>query len=246
MVSLVVVVDPLADVEAWQLERAFPDRIDAFKRHLIRDLDEPAHLPAHHRRHVRRASRAVEVELCADPLEHLDDWVRLYEELVARRGLFGVRAFSRQGFQRELALPGLIALRANRHGRTVGMMLWFEDPPNAHYHLGAFSREGYEVSASYALFVVALEHLRGRRVRWVDLGGAPGTGSEDGLMRFKRGWASGERIANLCGRVMSRNAYAALAGRGRGGATTWFPQYRAAERDLAGASWGYDRRSSTG
>lgn len=31
MVSLVVVVDPLADVEAWQLERAFPDRIDAFK-----------------------------------------------------------------------------------------------------------------------------------------------------------------------------------------------------------------------
>ena len=71
------------------------------------------------------------------------------------------------------------------------MMLWFEDPPNADYHLGAFSREGYEVSASYALFVVALEHLRGHRVRWVHLGGAPGTGSEDGLMRFKRGWASG-------------------------------------------------------
>ena len=82
------------------------------RRHLIRDVDEPAHLPAHHRRHVRRASRAVEVELCADPLEHRDDWVRLYEELVARRGLFGVRAFSRQAFQRQLALPGLVAMRA--------------------------------------------------------------------------------------------------------------------------------------
>ena len=122
------------------------------------------------------------------------------------------------------------------------MTLWFEDAPNAHYHLGAFSREGYEVSASYALFVVA----RGRRVRWVDLGGAPGTGSEDGLMRFKRDWASGERIANLCSRAMDRNAYAALASRGGGARTTWFPRYRGAERDLAGASWGYDDESSTG
>ena len=29
MMSLVVVVNPLADVEAWHLERALPDRIDA-------------------------------------------------------------------------------------------------------------------------------------------------------------------------------------------------------------------------
>ena len=237
-VSLVLVVDPLAEVGATQLEPIFPDRIHPFKRHLIRDLDESPRLPAHHRRHIRRAASAVEVEVCAQPLQHLDDWVRLYGGLVARHRLVGIRAFSRQAFRQQLELPGLIAVRAERQGRTVGMTLWFEDAPNAYYHLGAYSREGYEVSASYALFVVALERLRDRGVRWLDLGGAPGAGSQDdGLVRFKRGWASGERTARLCGRVLDRSAYAQLT-RARDSSTTWFPAYRATERDLAPAPLG--------
>lgn len=239
LVSLVLVADPLADVEVSQLERAFPDCVRPLKRHLIRDLEASASMPAHHRRHVRRASEAVDVEICAEPLEHLDDWMALYAGLVARHRLLGIRAFSRQAFQRQLALPGLIAVRAERRGRTVGMTLWFESAPNAHYHLGAYAREGYEVSASYALFVVALEHLRDRGVRWVDLGGGPGDGSQDdGLVRFKRGWASGERTALLCGRILDRSAYAQLADRGRGSTTRWFPEYRASDADLAGAGGG--------
>ncbi len=239
-VSLVLVPDPLADVDASELERAFPGRVQPFKRHLIRDLDEAAQLPAHHRRHVRRASRSLEVEVCAEPLEHLDDWVGLYDTLVARHRLVGIRAFSREAFRRQLALPGLVAVRAESRGSTVGMTLWFEDAPNAYYHLGAYSPEGYEISASYALFVVALEHLRDRGVRWLDLGGAPGSRSQDdGLARFKRGWASGERTAWLCGRILNGSAYAQLTA-ARGPAPGWFPEYRAAERDLAPPSRGRD------
>jgi hypothetical protein len=233
LVSAVIVADPLARMDEAELRRAFPDLVVPFKRHHVRDLDRPAELPSHHRRHLRRASSAVEVEVCAEPGAHLDDWIRLYRGLTERHGLTGVRALSREAFRRQLGLPGLVALLGRRGGQIVGMTLWFEDAPNAWYHLAASSAEGYEVSASYALFAAALDHLRDLGVRWVDLGGAPGNRTkDDGLARFKRGWASEERDAYLCGRVIDRAAYARLAG---GHSSEWFPAYRAGDRDLAGA-----------
>ncbi|HEV2059708.1 MAG TPA: GNAT family N-acetyltransferase [Solirubrobacteraceae bacterium] len=245
MVSLVLVVDPLADVEASELKRAFPDLVQPSRRHFIRDLEEPNATTAHHRRDVRRAARAVEVESCAEPLERLDDWVRLYDELVARHGVVGVSAFSRASFRRQFAVPGLIALRAERHGRTVAMTLWLEDGPNAHYHLAASSAEGYAVGANYALVAAGLEHLRERGVRWVNLGGVPATAARgDGLAHFKRGWANDERLARLCGRILDRRTYAQLARRARG--TGWFPHYRAAERDLAPAPLRRDETERSG
>jgi Acetyltransferase (GNAT) domain len=224
-VSVVLVADPLTAAGEAELPRAFPDRVAPFKRHHVRDLEATARLPEHHRRHVRRASRAVEVELCADPAAHLDDWVGLYARLAERHGLTGIQAFSREAFRRQLALPGLVAVRAERAGETVGMALWLEDAPNAWYHLGAYSDAGYEVSASYALFAGALAELRERGVRHVDLGGAAGgADADDGLVRFKRGWATEERTAFLCGRVLDREAYDRLAA---GSETDWFPAYRA-------------------
>jgi Acetyltransferase (GNAT) domain len=223
-VSVVLVADPLADVGEAELRAAFPDLAVPFKRHHVRDLDAPAKLPEHHRRHLRRAAGAVDVEICPDPAEHLDDWVRLYAELIERHELSGISAFSRETFRRQLELPGLVAVRAERDGATVGMALWLEDAPNAWYHLAAYSDAGYEVSASYALFAAALEELRDRDVHRVDLGGAAGaTDADDGLTRFKRGWATGERMAYLCGRVLDREAYERLA---RDSASDWFPAYR--------------------
>jgi hypothetical protein len=218
-VSVVVVADPLSGVGEPELRRAFRDHVVPFKRHHVRDLDGPAKLPEHHRRHLRRASEAVEAEVCAEPLDHLDDWVRLYAGLAERHGLTGVRAFSPAAFRRQLGLPGMVVLRAERDGETVGMALWLEDAPNAYYHLAAYSPAGYEVSASYALFGAAFDHLRGLGVRLVLLGG--GTESDDGLARFKRGWATEERVAYLCGRVLDRAAYTRLAG-----GSDWFPAYR--------------------
>jgi hypothetical protein len=217
-VSVVLVADPLAGVGERELRRAFRDHVVPFKRHRVRDLSEQLTMPEHHRRHIRRASSAVEVEVCARPVDQLDEWVALYAGLVERHGLTGMRAFSRSAFQRQLELPGMVALRAQRDGETVGMALWLEDAPNAWYHLAAYSEAGYEVSASYALFAAAFDHLRELGVRLVELGG----GSE-GLTRFKRGWATEERVAYLCGRVLDREAYDRLAGD-----SDWFPAYREA------------------
>jgi hypothetical protein len=232
-VSVVLVADPLGDAAETDLRAAFPDLLRPYKRHQVRDLERPWRAPAHHRRQLRRAAAAVEVEICADPPEHLDEWTRLYAELTERHRLVGIRAFSRSAFAAQLALPGLLAVRAERNGATVGMALWLVDGSRAHYHLGAWARAGYEVSASYAAFDTALAQLRDRNVRRVDLGGSAGDGSPgDGLERFKRGWANEERTARLCGRVLDRVSYERLA---RGLTTSWFPAYRSAERDLGAA-----------
>ena len=82
------------------------------------------------------------MEVCAEPLRYLDDWVRLYAGLAARHGLTGIRAFSPAAFRRQLELPGMVAVRAERDGETVGMALWLEDAPNAYYHLAAYSPAG--------------------------------------------------------------------------------------------------------
>ena len=68
--------DPLGGACEPDLRRAFPDHVVPFKRHQVRDLDQPVELPVHHRRHIRRASDAVQAEVCAEPLEYLDDWIR--------------------------------------------------------------------------------------------------------------------------------------------------------------------------
>ena len=162
----------MSGVNEPELRRAFPDHVVPFKRHHVRDLDQPVEPPAHHRRHIRRASEAVEVEVCAEPVQYLDDWAGLYAGLVERHGLTGMRAFSRAAFRRQLELAGMVAVRAERDGETVGMALWLEDAPNAYYHLAAYSQAGYEVSASYALFAAAFERLRELGVRRVELGGA--------------------------------------------------------------------------
>jgi hypothetical protein len=235
-VSVVCVADPLADVGTDLLRAAFRDHVVPYKAHLVRDLAGTRALPSSHRRQLRRAGRAVEVELLEDPVRRLDEWIVLYAGLVARHGLTGVRAFSPESFRRQLSLPGMVALRADRDGATVAMTLWLVDGERGYYHLGASSDAGREVSASYALFAAAFEHLAALGVRHVDLGGVAGDASrEDGLSRFKRGWADVERTAYLCGRILDRVAWARLTAAGSG-AAGWFPAYRAGEQDMAGGS----------
>lgn len=227
LVSVVLVADPFGGHDAALLARCFPDRLVAFKQHFVRDLARDAAIAPHHRRNVRRASRAVEVEACGPSAALLDDWVRLYAGLVRRHAIRGQAAFSPASLAAQLAVPGLVALRARRGGETVGVTLWYEQEDVAHYHLGAYADAGYEHRAAYALFAAALDHFRGR-VRWLALGAGAGvTGDEgDGLTRFKRGWSTGTRTAWLCGRVVDRAAYDALAARA-GARGDFFPAYRA-------------------
>ena len=145
---------------------------------------EPVEPPAHHRRHIRRASEAVEVEMCAEPAGSSRTGPACTPGCRPPR-LTGIRAFSRPR-SAQLELPGLVAVRAERDGETVGMALWLEDAPR-YYHLAAWSRAGYEVSASYALFAAAFGTWASSGVRWVELGRLAARSPGDGLSASSAG-----------------------------------------------------------
>jgi hypothetical protein len=229
-VSLVAVADPINGPDTAILRRAFPEFVKPFKEHFVVDCSVPlfSTLSKHHRYYSRRALREVEVEVTADCAPLLDDWCSLYRALCARHGLTGIKAFSRNAFAIQLSLPGTIAIVARAGGHIVGMHLWYLQGNCAYSHLAAFNDEGYRLMAAYALYHRAIEHFS-ERVEVVHLGAGAGLASDetDGLTRFKRGWATGFRMAYLCGRVLDPVAFEELSRLHP--PTEYFPCYRNGE-----------------
>ncbi len=232
-VAVSLVVDPFSGVDATQLRGWFPDVCRPFKEHAVVDFgrDWRQAVCRHHRRNVRAAARRVEVERCGDPSAWLETWIKLYEHLIGRHGLCGIARFSRASFSRQLCVPGIAAFRAVVATETVGMVLWYVADTVAYYHLGAFSPLGYASRAAFALFDMALGDLAGRGVHWAALGSGPGwqATSDDGLTRFKNGWANDRRTAWFCGRILASAKYQRLTAARKLDAAEYFPKYRHSE-----------------
>ncbi len=95
---------------------------------------------------------------------------------------------------------------------------------------GAYSKLGYELKASFALFAWAIDYFS-TRLRFLSLGVGMGINGlkEDGLTHFKKGWATGTRTAYLCGRIFDRARYnERVRARDMAGAD-YFPLYRKGE-----------------
>jgi hypothetical protein len=154
----------------------------------------------------------------------------LYRGLIERHRIRGIPAFSPTALARQLAVPGMTVWRARREGETVGATLWLQRGDVAYYHLGAYAEAGYRSRASFALFWSAIESFAAMGVRRLDLGGGAGAGAtsdEDGLARFKRGWATARRPVYLCGRVLDPQTYRRLTESLP--PTGYFPAYRHGE-----------------
>ena len=233
LVSFCAVLDPFGDYAQDDLQRAFPDELLAYKTHFVVDTERPleGRVPQNHRRNARKALDAVQVELVADPLAVLDDWVALYRVLCSRHAITGLRAFSRASFARQLAVPGITVFRGLLNGETIGMLLWYVQRQTAYYHLGAQSVLGYERHVSFGLLWRAIEHFRNSGFRWLNLGaGAGASEPSSGLTRFKEGWATESRTAYFGARILDRDRYQQLASHARAEAgCTYFPVYRAGE-----------------
>lgn len=229
-VSVSMVTDPFASVAADDLERCFTF-VHAWKEHLVVDLSKRAShiLPVRHRRNLATAARHVDVEVCEQPEDHLEEWCRLYDFLCRRHAVKGHRAFSQRSFAAQLRTPGVVMLRAHVGEAVVGMHLWFVDRDIAYGHLGATSQQGYEAMASYPLYATAIEHFS-RTLSWASLGAAPGLGqsADSGLLRFKRGWATGVKPVFFCGKIVDERRYTQLAS-GCVENSFFFPRYRAGE-----------------
>lgn len=230
VVCLAVVTDPFGEYDQDLLRECFPDLHRPFKEHFVIDLgrDPAEFIGAHHRRNIARAIDQVHVEPVPEPSSLLDEWLRLYGVLCDRHGIRGMTAFSRASFERQLAVPGLVALRAVRGAETVGVLLWYVSGQVGYYHLGAYSESGYQLRASFALFWYAIDFLRKAGVSWISLGAGAGmhADAKDGLTRFKGGWSTGSRTAYLCGRIFDHAEYHRLCRLHPTASEGYFPQYR--------------------
>ena len=233
-VTISVVPDPFAPITAADLSQYF-QLVKPFKRHFIIDASNSSdqHITRHHQYYAKRALKQMRVRLVDDPKTCLDEWVRLYQILIERHRLQGIKAFSKTAFAGQFEVPGLVAFQASQNGKTVGMHLWYIQSGVAYSHLGASDQKGYSLGAAYALHWSAItefkQHHAGE-VRWIDLGAGAGTeeSTRDGLSRFKRGWATGEKVKYFCGSVCDWENYRLLAGTDQIN-SGYFPLYRACE-----------------
>jgi hypothetical protein len=231
-IAVSLVVDPFAQVEETKLRELFADVCRPYKRHAVVAFDDAWRnaICYHHRRNIRFAARHVEIERGTDPANWLETWSELYSDLVARHDVQGIARFSRTCFRHQLHVPGIVAFRALVKTQTVGMLLWYVADTVAYYHLGAFSPLGYKTRAAFGLFDFALNQFAAAGVRWASLGGAAGSRavSNDGLTRFKMGWANESRTAWFCGRILAPTTYAQLTAARHLVDNEYFPKYRAA------------------
>ncbi len=231
LVSVTIVADPFGNHDRQLLERCF-DTVSVIKEHYVADLTVPADaiVSKHYRKYALKAVNNVSVQVIQNPLELLDEWVSLYHNLIERHNIRGIRAFSRKSFEKQLAVPGLVALRAEHEGVAVAIDLFYIQGETAYAHLLASSPQGYQLRASYALRWCAILHLIGR-VRWINWGGGAGISARgtDGLAAFKRQWATCTRPAYFCTKILDKLNYREIV-RARGlEHSSYFPAYREGE-----------------
>ncbi|HET6977590.1 MAG TPA: GNAT family N-acetyltransferase [Pyrinomonadaceae bacterium] len=234
LVTLTVVADPFGNHDPAQLGKCFPTLVTPFKEHLVTELSgsPESFVATQHRRKAQKALERVDIERVADPTAFADQWIELYANLVQRHGIRGLTVFSAASFRAQLAVPGISLFRVISGHETVGMTLWYTNREVAYYHLGAYSDLGYELEASFALFWYVLESFSSQGLQWLDLGAGAGLSTKDrsdGLTRFKRGWATGTRMAYLCGRIFDHSKYEQAVRARNLNAGDYFPPYRTGE-----------------
>jgi len=232
-VTVSAITDPFGAYDEPLLAATFPDVCRVYKAHFVTDLAQSPDdfVAGHHRRNIRRAKASVSVERSGDPLGLVAEWIDLYEHLIGRHDIGGVQRFSPESFERQLAVPGVEVFVARLDGRAVGMLVWYVQGQVAYYHLGAYSPDGYDARASFALFDAAIDHFRNVGLGWLSLGAGAGTevDADDGLSRFKRGWSTATKPAYFVGRVLDRDAFERLSARAEDAPAGYFPPHRHGE-----------------
>lgn len=233
IICLSIVTDPFGNYNLNDLKECFKDKLLPFKDHFAVDLRKSPEtfVSSHHQRNSRKALQLVDIEKHENPAAIVDDWFKLYQNLIERHSIRGITKFSKQSFEKQLSVPGMVCFRALHKGVTVGITLWYICQNIGYYHLGAYSDLGYELRASFAIFWSAISYFAENGLNWMSLGAGAGANgnTSDGLSRFKRGWANHSRPVYLCGRIFDHDAYSKLATAKGVLLDSYFPVYRKGE-----------------
>jgi hypothetical protein len=232
LISLSLVINSFSGVALAQLEGCF-DIVKLFKTHYIVDLSYPleSFVNKVHQYRARRSLKGMEVEVCLEPIQYLDEWVKLYNNLIKRHNIKGIQVFSPKSFEIQLRLPGMIMIVGKHEGAVLGAHLVMVQDDTAYGHLAAFSPEGYKIKASYGIYWMALKYLGDQGIQLYDMGGGAGMteNTEDGLSKFKKGWSNDRRMVYFCGRVFDRQKYDSVCQRSQVVKADYFPTYRVGE-----------------
>ncbi len=231
-VCVSLVTDPFGDFNPSLLEDNFKDVFKPFKQHYIVDLNVPMEEIGGKRRrkHARKALNKLEMDVVEEPVTRIDDWLDVYDVLIKKHDIKGIRSFSRDAFLQQFQIPGTVMIRALYQGKTVGAQIYLIQGDVVHAHLGACTQEGYDLDATYALDYYSFQHFRGE-ARWVDLGGGVGVSADggDGLSQYKSWWATNTKQTYFCGRIFDYDKYNELVLSRNTPTTQYFPAYRFGE-----------------
>ncbi len=232
LVSIVLVTDPFSDTSYKYFEKYF-DFVTPFKDHFISDLSCPpkSFISKGHLYMVRKSLKQMEVEVCLEPARYLEDWIKLYDGLINRHNITGIRRFSPQSFSVQLQIPGTILFIGRKDGEIIGADLIIQQDDVAYAHLGAYSPLGYKLGASYATVWTAIQYLADNGIKYLDIGGVSGiqNNHENGLVKYKAGWSNVRRSAYLCGNILDENKYQRICQQRNLTEGEYFPLYRAGE-----------------
>ena len=232
LVSLALVTDPFGNYDQDLLRECFPHVCILFKQHYVIDLNKNPEefISNHHKRRARKAFEKVVVRVHPEPLKFVDLWFELYQTLVKRHNLRGIKAFSREAFARVLCLPGIKVFYVEADQQVIGAHLWLVEGEIAYSHLTATNPLGYKLMASFALHWFAIEYFSGL-VRWLNLGSGAGLKDKDGngLSKFKEGWSTGTKPVYFCGRILNQDKYIELSQSLHAQDVDYFPLYRRGE-----------------
>ena len=228
IVSVSLVISPFSVLPQEDFKRYF-DQFHTYKAHYILDLSLPliSTISKNKRRNAIRALREVSVDLVKSPNIDLHEWFDLYRNLIKRHHIQGIRAFSQESFEKQIAIPNTHYFRAVYENTVVGGNLFYIHGDVAYAHLSAFTEVGYETGAPYAIKWVALGHLSDV-VRWVNFGGRPDVenSKNTGLDQFKLGWSNRSDYSYYCGKILNDDVYDALVCSLKISDMSFFPAYR--------------------
>lgn len=230
LVSFVATPDPFGSYTLADLERAFPNGVVPFKEHHVANLGRRRDeiVSRHDRKHAERALTQLDIEFEPHPLRFLDVWTSLFELTVKKFQINGIRAYSRDAFAQQLALPGAFMSLARLQGEPVAAHIWMVHGEAAYAHLAAANDASRKFGASYALYYTELEYFADK-VRWIDWGGEAGLARDGSLSSFKRGWSTDTRPVFFCSRIFNYERYDELAHAKCVRPTSYVPAYRVGE-----------------
>ncbi|WP_043742647.1 GNAT family N-acetyltransferase [Novispirillum itersonii] len=222
-VSVTLVLDGFNCPSIDRISECF-DIVTPFKTHYVvdRSIGEPK--PSkHHRYEIRRALECVTVRQFALK-DHLPAWIDLYANLSQRHGLKGVHDFPKAHHEALATMQNIVTVGAFDGDILLAAHIWVFDGDLFHSHLAASSEAGYALGAAYAVNDHSIRLFSQARI--INLGGSAGhvENPDDGLARFKRGFANSASSAYICGKILDEGIYERLATNHQN--NNYFPAYR--------------------